>query len=249
MKHYIIDVFNLLHKEKSIAMEVNKSLSKAIKLTYDLLYIFALRYPKYKISLVFDGIIDNIHSDLQNLYIYESGNYKKADEVIMELIRFEHKTKNVTVVSSDIEVAQYAKIHDCNIISSDNFILELQLVKAGKLKPSEVKEYNKVKLMTNKTEIENYLEIFESSPLDKDLNPIKTVKSKKYTFEQKNESKSITDDTLNLSELKNYFETGSYSTEVSKRIKKENKLNNSIPLAKKEELSKDDDELLREWLK
>uniref|UniRef100_A0A832CV21 RNA-binding protein n=1 Tax=Ignavibacterium album TaxID=591197 RepID=A0A832CV21_9BACT len=120
MLHYIIDGNNLIGKISSLKHLPDKQLARE-KLALLLEKYFHGR--KVKVSLHFDGF-ENIPIKISGVKIYYSQN-RSADEMIKNEIEKIKNTKSVIAVSSDTEVASFAKVCGCRIKSSESFYKEL----------------------------------------------------------------------------------------------------------------------------
>ncbi|HUX60306.1 MAG TPA: NYN domain-containing protein [Ignavibacteriaceae bacterium] len=118
MKSYIIDGNNLIFKIKSLEKLVNND-KQAIreKLAYMVNNFFYGR--KVNVTLHFDGY-EKIHLSLPNLKIIYSMN-EKADVKIKHQIDSSKNPRNIIVVSSDIEIKNFARVNGCQVLSSLEF--------------------------------------------------------------------------------------------------------------------------------
>lgn len=249
MRHYIVDAHNLIHKDKELSKLLPEKLELARKRFLDLVNSFANRYPKFKISVVYDGVLKEVFSEKANVYIYEAGPYQKADDIIKKFIREEHKTKSCTIASSDLEIVDYARLHLCNYISAENFLYELKFAKAGKVRLRDIEGVKPVNLSDlGQTESESFLAYFEENPLDENYNPkpreTKPKKKVKYV------AKAQPPVDLDTQDLINYFKTGTVNKETEKRLK-ESKITEEVVIKKinKNAYDVDDSELLAAFLK
>jgi hypothetical protein len=120
MLHYIIDGNNLIGKISSLKHLPDKQVARE-KLALLLEKYFHGR--KVKVSLHFDGF-ENNPIKISGVKIYYSQN-RTADEMIKNEIEKIKNTKSVIAVSSDTEVASFAKVCGCQIKSSESFYKEL----------------------------------------------------------------------------------------------------------------------------
>ncbi|MCX6146616.1 MAG: NYN domain-containing protein [Candidatus Kapabacteria bacterium] len=223
MKHYIIDAHNIIHFDKNLNKVLEqKSVDLARIELINLINPFAKKYPKYKITVVFDGVLGNVFSSLENLYVIEAGRYKKADDVIQDYIRWETNRKLCTVVSNDLEVVQYAKLHDCNILKTEDFLYELNFAKAGTIRKYDIENVKIIAPeMVNAKSVDNLLRYFEDNPIEGSNS--NSNKKKKYSAVSKIDSKvnikEVVEDIFDINGLKNYFEKGITSTKKNKDIK------------------------------
>lgn len=212
MKHYIIDAHNIIHFDKTLNRVLeSKSVDSARIELINLINPFAKKYSKYKITVVFDGVLNNVFSSLDNLYVVESGRYKIADDLIKDYIRWETNRKLCTIVSNDLEVIQYAKLHDCNILKTEDFIYELNFAKAGDIRKKDIENIKIISPeVVNAIEVDNLLKYLEDNPIDGSEKKAKTNQkySTKHFTKQKDNKIESKAETIDLGGLKNYFEKG-----------------------------------------
>ncbi|MGQ9644090.1 MAG: NYN domain-containing protein [Ignavibacterium sp.] len=120
MLHYIIDGNNLIGKISSLKNLSDKQIARE-KLALLLEKYFQGR--KVRVSLHFDGF-ENIPIKISGVKIIYSQN-RSADEMIKSEIEKIKNTKSVITVSSDTEVASFAKVCGCQIKSSESFYKDL----------------------------------------------------------------------------------------------------------------------------
>lgn len=120
MLHYIIDGNNLIGKISSLKNLSDKQVAR------EKLALLLEKYfygKKVKVSLHYDGF-ENIPIKISGIKIFYSKNHS-ADEMIKSEIEKIKNTKSVITVSSDTEVASFAKVCGCQIKSSESFYKEL----------------------------------------------------------------------------------------------------------------------------
>lgn len=137
MLHYIIDGNNLIGKISSLKNLPDKQSARE-KLTLLLEKYFLVK--KIKVSLHFDGF-ENVPIKVSGIKIYYSQN-RSADEIITNEIEKIKNTKSTIVISSDTEIASFAKVCGCQVISSENFYKELISFK-GKIDDEKPTDFNK----------------------------------------------------------------------------------------------------------
>jgi predicted RNA-binding protein with PIN domain len=122
MKHYIIDGNNLIGKIPSIKklQRSNKQASRE-KISFLLGRYFAKR--KASVSLHFDGYPGE-SIKVSGIKIRYSEN-RTADERIKTEIEKSKNPKNIIVVTSDNNVAEFARVCSCQIIKSEEFSKQL----------------------------------------------------------------------------------------------------------------------------
>jgi predicted RNA-binding protein with PIN domain len=238
MKHYIIDAHNIIHFDKTLNKVLEqKSVDLARVELINLINPFAKKYAKYKITVVFDGVLGNVFSSLENLYVIEAGRYKTADDVIQDYIRWETNRKLCTVVSNDLEVVQYAKLHDCNILKTEDFLYELNFAKAGIIRKYDIENVKIIAPeMVNAKSVDNLLRYFEDNPIEGSNS--NSSKKKKYSVVSKIDSKvnikEVEEEIFDINGLKNYFEKGITSTKKNKDIKLKSVTIDSIEVNEKD---------------
>ncbi len=122
MKHYIIDGNNLIGKIKSLNQlhKKNKKQS-AEKLTFILGRYFSGR--KATVSLHFDGHqSDGIK--VTDFKVIFSGSVS-ADEKIKNEIGISKNPRNIILITSDSNLAQFGRVCSCQIIKSEEFSKQL----------------------------------------------------------------------------------------------------------------------------
>jgi len=123
MKHYIVDGNNVIHKVKSLSQLVRKDKqSPREKLIYMIENYFQGR--KAKITIHYDGFerLPIRTSFIRVIY----SDKKTADEKIKHQIEAEENRNNLTVITSDDNIKSFARKCGCEVISSENFIKQLQ---------------------------------------------------------------------------------------------------------------------------
>lgn len=122
MKHYIIDGNNLIGKIKGLRALQNKSgQASREKLAYMLDKYFYGK--KVKVTLNFDGFMD-LAINTSKLKIQYSEK-RTADDLIKFQIELEKNPRVITLISSDHNLAQFARVCRCEVISSEDFAREL----------------------------------------------------------------------------------------------------------------------------
>jgi|GEM_PF-1745978 len=248
MRHIIIDALNLINFDKDTQRIFNKSYEQGCNLFVEYMNAYALKFPKYKITAVFDGRLGEIYSGLKNLYLEESGN-RIADRVIIEYIKNSVNPKLLTIISSDREILNFAKNNYCDYYRAEEFWLELKMAFEHSVTVEEIDEYNKPNLDESNFKAENnYLKYFDENPLDRDFMDSSFVKDKSSknfettTFPKSNNLKKAkqnstslpkqklnADDELNIEKLKNRFDKNIPFKEEKKNQKKNiNKYSSSM---------------------
>lgn len=118
MKHYIIDGNNLIGKIKSLhqIQKKNKQQSRE-KLVFKLSRYF--RSGKASVSLHFDGFEKDVIR-VSGMKIIYSGSLT-ADEIIKREIEKSKNPKNIILVTSDSNLAEFGRVCSCQVIKSEDF--------------------------------------------------------------------------------------------------------------------------------
>ena len=118
MKHYIIDGNNLIGKIPTI-----KKLQKSRKQTSreKLAFLIGRYFSKSRnsVTLHFDGHL-NESIKVSGIKIKYSGSHTADDKIKLEIERSKNP-KNIIVVTSDNNVAEFARVCRCQVIKSEDF--------------------------------------------------------------------------------------------------------------------------------
>lgn len=138
MLTYLVDANNVIHRHPALREQAKKDIKGAGERLVALVTRIAGRGKK--IVLVFDGTVDrrlNISPSLQ-LVVSESG--ADADLTIKRLIDESKNPRNLVIVSNDMEVAGYGRLHACHIMPADEFIISIARTEhiSGGEKPSSM---------------------------------------------------------------------------------------------------------------
>jgi predicted RNA-binding protein with PIN domain len=118
MKHYIIDGNNLIGKTPSInKLQRKRKDASREKIAFLIGRFFAKR--KASVSLHFDGY-KNDDIKVLGIRIKYSEN-QSADQKIKKEIEQSKNPKNIIVVTSDNNVAEFARVCSCSIMKSEEF--------------------------------------------------------------------------------------------------------------------------------
>jgi predicted RNA-binding protein with PIN domain len=139
MKHFIIDGNNLIGKIPSIKnLQRNNRQASREKLAFLLGRYFST--GRIMVSLHFDGHV-NDEIKVAGIKIKYSGS-KTADDKIKNEIERSKNPKNITVVTSDNNVAQFARVCSCEVIKSENFSKQLFTHRHSDDEQSRIEEIN-----------------------------------------------------------------------------------------------------------
>ncbi|HEY6436294.1 MAG TPA: NYN domain-containing protein [Ignavibacteriaceae bacterium] len=122
MKHYIIDGNNLIGKIKTLNQLHRKNKKQsAEKLAFMMGRFFSDR--KATVSLHFDGVQADVIR-ITGIKIIYSGNVT-ADEKIKNEIGKNKNPKNIILVTSDSNLAEFGRVCSCQVIKSEAFSNQL----------------------------------------------------------------------------------------------------------------------------
>lgn len=153
----IIDAYNLIYRASDLRKHLQQSLEIARERLLQKLIVFR-QNKKIKITVVFDGNRVGQPSSVtrSGLQIHYSIPPKKADEIIKFIVRKRKNPRNITVVSSDNEILNFARTSRANIMKSEEFYQKY--LQAEQAKDSE----NRKPEMTEK-ELQNWLILFNQA--------------------------------------------------------------------------------------
>jgi predicted RNA-binding protein with PIN domain len=163
MKKFIIDAFNVIHKSSELRAKLGISPAIACNSLLSIISVYSAKYPSYSFIFVVDGNFEDIFISNIKITIKSSKNLT-ADQIIKEQIAFLSNTRNFTCVTSDTEVHNFARIHGCQVISSENFLKELQISQFSQYKSKSKFKNIKSEKPTNvsKKSIDEFKKLFES---------------------------------------------------------------------------------------
>jgi len=122
LKHYIIDGNNLIGKIKTINQLHKKNKKQSgEKLAFMIGRYFNFR--KASISLHFDGFQSD-RIAVQGIKIIYSGSIS-ADEKIKNEIEKSKNPRNIILVTSDSNLAEFGRVCSCQVIKSEEFSKQL----------------------------------------------------------------------------------------------------------------------------
>jgi predicted RNA-binding protein with PIN domain len=121
MKVFLIDTFNLIHKDKESKSLFLQDVNSGISSIASKISLYAQKYKSWKFKLILDGSNYSPIKPSANIVFVESENLN-ADNKIKELIQTGKNKKNIKVVSSDTEVFNYARLYACDVITSEEFL-------------------------------------------------------------------------------------------------------------------------------
>jgi len=153
----LIDGYNLIFCISDLRAQLQQGLEIARDELLHKLITFRAN-KKMKITVVFDGSqVGQPNKIKQNgLYLYYSIAPQKADEVIKILIQKSRNPRNFTVISSDNEVAGFARSHGMSTLHAEEFYRKYLVVE---------NKYDSAQTEPNmsKGELQQWLDLFNQN--------------------------------------------------------------------------------------
>ena len=139
MISYIIDGNNLIGKIKSLMdLQIKNKQASREKLVYMLDRYFSGK--KYVVTLHLDGHQNGkINSSVMKIIYSEK---LSADEKIKDQIERTASRKNTVVITSDSNIAEFARVCSCKIISSEEFASMIRNMNKGDDEENRIKQMN-----------------------------------------------------------------------------------------------------------
>lgn len=239
MRKYLIDGNNLLHSHSESKFIAKQSIDKARQNVVKLIYTYAQKYIKYNFYIIFDGVIKNVFSEQENVYVEQSGTLYSADQVIKSTIKNERNIYELILVSNDIELLKYARIYSVKSHNCDEFLTLIGFAQTtNEIDIKEIKETIKFHKIEKEENFSNYYaefkdnnlkynpltgEFYEDNTISQTPTKITTNYQEDEIIENKLDSKKINQSPLaensQLESLKKYFTSGEISNEDKKRLK------------------------------
>lgn len=141
MRKFIFDGNNLIGKISSL-QKLKKADKQSAREKLAFLIDNYFHKKKFRVSLHFDGY-PNLPIKLSAVKLIYSKN-KTADEKIKEEISSEKNPKNITVVTSDNNLKEFARVCSCTIINSEEFSVELTRANKKDEEEERIKSINDV---------------------------------------------------------------------------------------------------------
>jgi len=131
MKIYLIDGNNVLRADKNWNQLFLEDPERAKNLLVQKVVDF-LRDRNNKAIIFFDGFnFIHSHTKVSNKVEIKHAKNKTADETILITIEKHTNKKNLIIVSNDLELRNKAKLYQCQIESSEDFIKDLHKAKTS----------------------------------------------------------------------------------------------------------------------
>jgi predicted RNA-binding protein with PIN domain len=126
IQKFLIDGYNLLFQNPELRKVLERSLEMARKLLVDQLEMFAAQKNVHIIA-VFDGDNKTNPQDESRscVDVYFSKPPEKADPLIKRMLSEAKEKEKFTVVTSDNEIGDYAKLCSIPVMSSQKFAEEI----------------------------------------------------------------------------------------------------------------------------
>jgi predicted RNA-binding protein with PIN domain len=163
MKHYILDAYNIMHKRTEWMDLFTLSPDLAREAFIQAVSALTQKYPSFHISVVFDGPSMRVRYQPANVSIHFCQTRQIADEIVKEIIARDEHQRMCVVVSSDIEIVKYARVHGCTVLTANEFLHELDAMKLQS-KPRTGSTYydnhSEKPSHTSKREMEEFKRIF-----------------------------------------------------------------------------------------
>ncbi|MGE5402198.1 MAG: NYN domain-containing protein [Ignavibacteriales bacterium] len=123
MRHYLVDGNNLIGKIKTL----RKLQSKSGQASREKLAFMVDRYfsnKNAKVTIYFDGFRELAINTAKARIQYS--DKRTADDLIRFQIEAEHNPRLITLITSDSNLAEFARVCRCEVIQSEEFAAELQ---------------------------------------------------------------------------------------------------------------------------
>ncbi len=165
MINIVIDGFNLIHKCPMLKKKLYQSKELAIASLLESMRQYSERFPSYKITLYIDGIKSEQLLNSNKIDLFFSGKDLLADDLIKKHIAEKHKIFELTVVSSDTEVFNFARVHACKVCTSEEFLRQLFPPEKSVNPPRNSSSIKSEKPNCSRKNFNEFLDIFENNPL------------------------------------------------------------------------------------
>jgi predicted RNA-binding protein with PIN domain len=123
MRHYIIDGNNLIGKIGTLQKLQKKNKQSSREKLAFILESYFLGKPNNRVSLHYDGFAGQ-SINVQNIRIIYSGK-KTADDEMKFQIEQEKNRRNLIIVSSDLNLKEFARVCGCGWKACEDFSKEI----------------------------------------------------------------------------------------------------------------------------
>lgn len=158
---YLIDGTNIIYKSSTIRKNIKKDYFTACKMLVNQVRGFSAVYPSNYYEIYFDGFPNDDFSSPGKIKIVFS-NSKTADDLIKQRIKTNYLKELMILVSSDIELMNYAKIHSISSIESKDF-LQITNEPEKKFKQKRANQKSEKPSSTSRKEYNEMLKLFTES--------------------------------------------------------------------------------------
>lgn len=152
MLEYLIDGNNVIHANREWAKMFSDNPENA-KNFFIQKVVDHFKDTKNKVTIFFDGF-KFVHSFtiVSNNVNVKYAKNKTADETIIITIEKSRNKKRIVVITNDLQLSNKARLYQCKLISSNEFINMISIKKEGaNNKPEQL----------SKSEVEYWLRMFE----------------------------------------------------------------------------------------
>ncbi|MBX3043009.1 MAG: NYN domain-containing protein [Candidatus Kapabacteria bacterium] len=168
MKTFILDALNIINKSSDLKAALNKSKEAGISAFCSMLSDYLLSYKSYKMILVIDGVTGQLSKYSPNISLINSIDII-ADLKIKELISNYKQKSNLTIVSSDTEVYNFARANATDAMTSENFL-------------SLITQPHKSKIVNSRQTKKNKNKEKPSNASKKEINELKSLFKEDFDF-------------------------------------------------------------------
>jgi predicted RNA-binding protein with PIN domain len=125
-RQYLIDGYNLIYQFPELRKLLERDLESARERLISRLSSFAIE-ENVEVMVIFDGDTRIPENSIkrQGVKVVFSKMPEKADPVIKRLIDSKSDSDDMVLVSSDLEIVNYAKLNSVSVVSSRSFANDL----------------------------------------------------------------------------------------------------------------------------
>lgn len=164
MRIYLIDGTNVLYKNKNTAKYVSKDYASACNSLIYMLKAYSTRFPSFKFLLFFDGYNESVPISYRNIQIEWSFS-RTADELIRDFVRHNYEQHEYVLVSSDLEVHNFGRIHSLEAITSEQFLATItpEKISAPSIYKADSQQYHEKPSSASRKEVSRMLQLFKDA--------------------------------------------------------------------------------------
>lgn len=152
-KSILIDGYNLLHQMPEIRSEMDQNPDGARSRFLHRLSAYA-QTVHASLTVVFDGA-QSPHAKFPRIKISFSKN-ETADAVIKRMVDKPHRVQKPLVISSDLEIVNFARQCGAKTLSSQEFVKEITA-----FKPKKMKYEKKYEAPMSSKEVKEWMDLFQ----------------------------------------------------------------------------------------